>query len=257
MADGSREKKEFEELDALTGRSPRKLFSLSPNDVLVQISLPLVLILAIATRLMMIGQSIASVDNGPIILDLWKQQLILRVDHVLAEWERESGLASLPSFDRVRWQQEWPDDNAFRHLCAEGQALADLDALRLELYRKALQPPSSIDAEDTSFSFIQELYDPLESDPSVDPDTIPSDFQITPERRAYAMTYIAERCLKWRAEVEDLQWETIDQIMTRLPAEEDLTDRRLQIQMKNIAAALSERGYPLLPSVANEYGGTD
>jgi hypothetical protein len=260
MPDAIQEKREFEQLDALTGRSPRKLFALSPNDVLVQVSLPLVLILAIATRLMMMAQSLASVDSGPIILDLWKQQLILRVEQTLADWERGSGLAAFSSFDRVRWEREWPADEAFGHLCRTGQALGDLETLKRELYREALRlQPEAGAGEDarTQFAFLQVLYDPLESDPSLDADSVPPECRITDERRAYALKHIEERCLKWKIALEDLQWAAIEQVMARLPAEESLTDRRLKVQMNNVASALAERGYPLLPSIVNEYGGRE
>lgn len=255
MRNRPEEKKQLEQLDALTGRSPRKLFSLSPNDVLVQISLPLVLILAIATRLMMIGQSMASMDRGPVILDLWKQQLILRVEHVLKNWEKESGLSAFPDFERIRWNKQWPVDPDFQRLCSCGLDLADIEKMKLSLYRKALhyRPPAS-DSEQTQFAFLQDLYDPLEGDPPADADKIPSEFRINAQRREYALGYIEERCLKWKSRIENMQWGIIDQVVARLPREENLTDKRLSVQMKNISTALAEKGYPLLPAVANEYG---
>jgi len=255
MSNATQEHKQLESLDALTGRSSRKLFSLSPNDVLVQISLPLVLILAIATRLMMIGQSMASMDQGPVILDLWKQQLILRVEHVLTDWENESGLSSFQNFDRIQWSGQWPNDSSFKKLCSSGLELEDLESIKLTLYRKALHyHPAASDSDETQFDFLQVLYDPLESDPPPDAEQIPEDFRIDAERRAYALEYIGERSLKWKSKIENLQWGMIDKVVAGLPAEDSLTDKRLSVQMKNISKALSDRGYPLMPSIADEYG---
>ena len=63
----------------------RRGLSLSPNDALVQVALPLVLILAIITRLMVIEYTEAVRNKGPRILEMWKQQLILRIDTVMDE----------------------------------------------------------------------------------------------------------------------------------------------------------------------------
>lgn len=250
------EHSQLEDIDALTGRSSRKLFSLSPNDVLVQISLPLVLILAIATRLMMIAQSMSTVDQGPVILDLWKQQLILRVEHVLQDWEKSSGLAELPDFSRVHWQGQFPNDPVFSKLCTAGHELSDINALKLKLYRAALNytPPDS--TAQSEFKFIQTLYDPQEAPPGQDPATVPEEFRITPERRAYALDYIGERCLSWQSQLEEMQWAMIDKVAAEMSPDSSLADKDLATQMRKIADALKQHGYPLLPTIADEYGDT-
>jgi hypothetical protein len=255
MSSAPQEHKQFEDLDALTGKSPRKLFSLSPNDVLVQISLPLVLILAIATRLMMIAQSMSSQDQGPVILDLWKQQLILRVEHVLSDWEKESNLPAFQSFDRVRWDGQWPDDPAFKQLCNSGLELNNIEDLKLNLYRKALKyTPDASGSTNTQFNFLQVMYDPQEGDPPTNIDQIPQEFRIDKERRAYAIGYIDERCRKWQAQIEDLQWGMIDKVVAKLPESENLSDRNLSMQMKKISTALTEKGYPPMNCISDEYG---
>lgn len=245
-----------EQLDALANKSARKFFAFSPNDILVQVALPLVLILAIAVRLMVIGQSMASQDQGPVIMDLWKQQLILRIDAALDRWERESELAAFPGFERVLWGEAWPDDERFKRLCANALILEEPAALVDQLYEKALRfegtAAPEADQAGTSPWLIQ-LYDPLSSVRPDDPSAIPPEYVITPERRQFAMSYIEERCRGWRDQVENLQWGAVNRIARSLPIQEGITERSMRDQMQQLAQALSERGYPLLPSVVHAY----
>ena len=255
MTTPSEERRHFRQLDALANQSAEKFFAFSPNDVLVQVALPLVLILAIATRLMTIGQSVANRDRSPAVLDLWKQQLILRVDTVLQQWERESGLAALPDFERVLWNGPWPEDARFRQLCTNSRELADLPAFVNTLYERALRyRPAAAEAGATNaFAYLVELYDPQSSVAVADPAAVPEDFRITPERRAFAQRYIEERSRNWQAQVENLQWAAVERVARSLPIGDAVTDASLPAQMKKLAGALAERGYPLLPSVAHEY----
>ncbi len=236
-----------EQLDALANRSSRKFFAFSPNDVLVQVALPLVLILAIAIRLMHVAQGMAEQDRGPVILDLWKQQLILRIDRTLDGWEKTSGLSALPDFERILWNGPWPDDSRFQHLCREAAGLADPDQLARALYRQSLAQQPAGDSND----FFIQLYDP-ELHPEA-PAGIPSDFILTPERRAFALDYIAKRCRGWRDQVEHLQWSTVNRIARTLPLQEGLAEHTLREQMTHLSQALSERGYPLLSTVTHAY----
>lgn len=246
----------FKQLDQLADRSRKHLFSLSPNDALVQISLPLVLILAIATRLMILSQSVAVQDKGPAILDLWKQQLILRVDKVLENWERTAQYAAFPEFSRVQWQDDWPDDERFLKLCAEARSLDSIDSLSRDLYYAALcyRPPES-DVADEDFAYFFDLYDPEAPHSPPNAEDIPAEFRITPERRAFALNYIGKRCLVWKQHVEDLQWAMVASCAERRPITEAWSDRLLAAQMRKLAATLEERGYPLLLSVTREYQG--
>ena len=58
-------------LDALLGRPGAQLHTHSPNDVLVQIALPLVLILAIAVRLTMAAHSMVTGERvNPVVMEL-------------------------------------------------------------------------------------------------------------------------------------------------------------------------------------------
>ena len=253
MSHSPEEEREFgEQLDALANKSARKFFSFSPNDVLVQVALPLVLILAIAVRLMHVALSATTQDQGPVILDLWKQQLILRIDAALDRWEKESGLAALPDFERVLWSGAWPDDPRFQQLCARGAALADTPRLAIELYEQALRhEPAGGDA--AAASYLVQLYDPLSAVKPENPDAIPPEFTITPERRAFALSYIEERSRTWKEQVETLQWSAVNRIARALPLQDGITERNLQEQMKQLAQSLEARGYPLLPSVIHAY----
>jgi hypothetical protein len=253
MSHSPEEERELgEQLDALANKSSRKFFSFSPNDVLVQVALPLVLILAIAVRLMHVALSATTQDQGPVILDLWKQQLILRIDAELDRWEKESGLAALPDFERVLWSGAWPDDPRFKQLCGRSTDLADSAQLAGQLYEQALRrEPAEADA--STSSYLVQLYDPLSSVKPENPESIPADFTITPERRAFALGYIEERCRTWKDQVETLQWSAVNRIARSLPLQDGITERNLQDQMKQLAHALDERGYPLLPSVIHAY----
>ena len=246
------ERKLGAQLDALANKSSHKFFSFSPNDVLVQVALPLVLILAIAVRLMHVALNAASQDQGPVILDLWKQQLILRIDGVLDRWEKDSGLAALPDFERVLWSGSLPEDPRFKQVCTHSADLAEPTQLAGQLYEQALryEPAESTNA---TTSYLVQLYDPLSSVKPENPESIPADFTITPERRAFALSYIEERCRTWKDQVETRQWSAVKRIARSLPLQDGITERNLQEQMKQLAHALDERGYPLLPSVIHAY----
>lgn len=255
MTSPAEERRHFEQLDALANQSSKKFFSFSPNDALVQVSLPLVLILAIATRLMTIGQSLAQRDKSPAVLDLWKQQLILRVDSVLGQWERDSGLAGLPDFQRVLWKGDWPDDPRFQQVCRSAGSLSDLPAFVNQLYEQALryQPEPSAGAATNQLAYLAQLYDPQSSVTVPDPASVPAEFRITPERRAFAQRIIEERGRQWLAQVEGLQWSAVERVARSLPIADPITDASPQAQMAKLAAALAQRGYPLLPSVAHDF----
>lgn len=246
---------QFEALDALAGRSPRKLFSLSPNDVLVQVSLPLVLILAIATRLMIIGQGLAALEKGPVILELWKQQLILRIDRAAEAWENSAGIPAFPDFQRVFWRNGRPDDPAFQTLCAKAQELADIEAMGLGLYRAAMRycPETAPGAHDNNAAGFFPMYDPALAAETQAAAGVPKDFWIDDARRAFAMQYIRERCRKWKDHVENLQWSALDRLASEMPPNDPLMDSRPDVQMAKVAAEMRRLGYPLLPGIVAEY----
>lgn len=246
---------QFEALDALAGRSPRKLFSLSPNDVLVQVALPLVLILAIATRLMIIGQGLAALERGPVILELWKQQLILRIDRAAAAWENAAGIQAFPDFQRVLWRNGRPDDPAFQTLCATAQALSDIEAMGIGLYRAALnyRPETASEAHHNDMAGFFPMYDPALDGDSPAADSVPDDFRIDDARRTFAMQYIQERCRKWKAQVEMLQWSALDRLASEMPPNDPLIDSRPDAQMAKLAAEMRRLGYPLMPGIVAEY----
>jgi len=226
MSSAYDEQKQFEQLDQLARGSAVSRFSMSPNDVLVQVSLPLILILAIATRLITIQ------DQNPLVLELWKQQVILRVENVLNSWENSSNLAAFPDFARVQWRGSWPADARYQALCLYAQSLDNLDELKLRLLKEALEAPVA----STNGAAPEAFEGRLDS-----------------ARREYALAHIEQRCLKWKSRVADLQWATIEKVLSALPVGDPLTDRSLEKQMNNLSGAFKQGGYPLMDSVVNEY----
>ena len=253
MSPKPNEHKDYEQLDEAIGHSTHKLFNMSPNDVLVQISLPVVLILAIATRLITIGQGVATQGQNAAVLDLWKQQLILRVDHTLNQWEKESGLAEFSDFGRVYWANQWPEDERLRQLCRKAQELANLEKFKETLYRDSLTCRPSSEPGTTGPGQFTPLFDSRFAAPGLSSNSVPPEFRIDDTRRLYAMQYIEERCKRWTLDIENLQWKLVDHLAAGLPAGDPLTDARLETQMKNIANALESKGYPLLPGITHEY----
>jgi len=243
--------KSFELLDELERRQRKRLFTFSPNDALVQISLPLVLILAIATRLMIVSQSISAQDQGPVILDLWKQQLILRIDRVMEEWHDRSQLDAFPEFDRIQWGSGWPADTRFSQLCSQARELNRIPVLATNIYRQALQYRPESEEGDAQFAV---LYDPLSPIAPPNADKIPEQFRITPERRAFAFDYISEKAISWRQKVESLQWAVVARCAAELPLEDELADAEIALQASKLAQGLQKKGYPLLESITSEYG---
>lgn len=240
-------KQAIRRIDLLTGRRSEKLFSLSPNDVLVQIALPLILILAIATRLMMMHHQVIlqQQQQGPAILDLWKQVLIQRLDAVMDEWQSDVGLELFPSIDRVQWGADgWPADQDFSRTCQQLKALNDVSALQHQLYQEALL------ASDDSGLHV--LYDPaLNEGPP--PENLPKELFIDEEKRAYALAYIHRRTQEWKTQALNLQWGLINRVLQDLPPDTPLADKDLSVQMNNLSLALDQQGYPLLNTIRTAY----
>ena len=220
------EQKQFERLDQLARGSAVSRFSMSPNDVLVQVSLPLILILAIAISLFKFQ------DQNPLVLELWKQQVILRVERVLNNWEKASNLTAFPDFARIQWHGSWPEDTRYQSLCLYARSLDNLDEFKLRLLKEALETPVVVTNGAAPAAF---------------------DGRIDNERREYALAHIEQRCLKWKSRVADLQWASIERVLRALPIDDPLTDRSLEKQMNNLSGAFKQGGYPLMDSVVNEY----
>ena len=228
--------------------------ALSPNDALVQVALPLVLILAIITRLMVIEYTEAMRNQGPRILDMWKQQLILRVDTVMDAWEKEAELGAFPDFARVQWEGAFPDDERFASLCSKALEMNDRSKLQDDLYNDALsyEPPAG--EEEGALQFIT-LYDPIAKAQPADPSLVSEDFIINKERRDYALGYVADRVAKWKEQVEGLQWAAVAQCADQLPLEEvGEAQDGVSAQLVRVAGELTKRGYPLLNTLVGEYG---
>ncbi|MFA7157842.1 MAG: hypothetical protein WC299_00960 [Kiritimatiellia bacterium] len=226
MSQPNDEQKQFERLEQLARGSALSRFSMSPNDVLVQVSLPLILILAIATRLF------TAQDQSPLVLELWKQQVILRVEQALNSWETRSNLAAFPDFSRIQWSGVWPEDPRYQALCRHARDLDNIEQLKLRLLDEALAAPVTVTNGAAPVAF---------------------EGLIDEERRRYALAHIEQRCLKWKERVADLQWATVERVLSSLPLGDPLTDRSLEKQMNNLAGALQKGGYPLMNAVVDEY----
>lgn len=235
------------------GVRARRSPSLSPNDALVQVALPLVLILAIITRLMVIEYTEAMRNQGPRILDMWKQQMILRSDTVMDAWERKAELGAFPDFSRIQWEGAFPKDSRFGNLCTKALELNDGATLQENLYDAALAYAPPVEDEENAGLFFT-LHDPLARVQPEDPSQVTEDFIMDDERRAYAFGYIADRMAKWKEKVEGLQWSVVAKCADEMPLQDFGPGQDgVSTQLLRVANELKGCGYPLLNSVLEEY----
>ncbi len=222
------------QIDALVNRSRTRLYTHSPNDVLVQIALPLILILAISTRLTMVAYNMLSErDMAPAVMELWKQQIILRIDQALDAWEAEARLATFSDFSRIKFSDTWPDDADYSRLCLKARDLNDRDALQRRILAAALA-------------------DQADATPGAVTTIVPgTDLQLEPgsPQAAYAVDYIAQRLARWSDRIELLHWETIGAVAQRLPLGADARGADAFAQLEAIAGELERRGYPVVATV--------
>ena len=241
-------------LDDLIRGKKKNSLSLSPNDALVQIALPLVLILAIITRLMVIEYTEAMRNKGPRVLEMWKQQLILRMDTVMNKWEKQAELGAFPDFSRVQWKGAFPVDERFKSLCARAQEMDNRKNLEDDIYNQALAYTPPIEDEESA-SFFVPVYDPDAKYQPKNADKISDEFVINEERRAYAMRHIADRVSKWKEQVEGLQWAAVAQCADKMPLNAlGGSPDKISTQLTRVASEMNKRGYPLMNSVVEEYG---
>lgn len=227
------------QIDALVNRSQTRLYTHSPNDVLVQIALPLILILAITTRLTMVAYNMLSQqDMAPAVMELWKQQVILRIDRVLEDWEHEANLATFSEFTHVGFAEAWPDDPRYSQLCRKAQELNDRDGLQRNILTAALASQSA-----STPGAVAGMVP--ESELALDPGS--------PEA-AYAEDYIAQRLAQWSDHIASLHWETVGHVAGHLPLASRTGAADAPAQLQHIATELESRGYPLIASVRAEYG---
>ena len=244
-------------LDDLIRGKKKNSLSLSPNDALVQIALPLVLILAIITRLMVIEYTEAMRNKGPRVLEMWKQQLILRMDTVMNKWERQAELGAFPDFSRVQWKGAFPVDERFKSLCARAQEMDNRKNLEDDIYNQALAYTPPIEDEESA-SFFVPVFDPDAKYQPKNADKISDEFVINEERRAYAMRHIADRVSKWKEQVEGLQWAAVAQCADKMPLNAlGGSPDKISTQLTRVASEMNKRGYPLMNSVVEEYGKLD
>ena len=241
-------------LDDLIRGKKKNSLSLSPNDALVQIALPLVLILAIITRLMVIEYTEAMRNKGPRVLEMWKQQLILRMDTVMNKWEKQAELGAFPDFSRVQWKGAFPVDERFKSLCARAQEMDNRKNLEDDIYNQALAYTPPIEDEESA-SFFVPVFDPDAKYQPKNADKISDEFVINEGRRAYAMRHIADRVSKWKEQVEGLQWAAVAQCADKMPLNAlGGSPDKISTQLTRVASEMNKRGYPLMNSVVEEYG---
>lgn len=227
------------QIDALANRSRTRLYTHSPNDVLVQIALPLILILAISTRLTMVAYNLHSQrDTGPAVMELWKQQLILRIDRVLDIWETDANLAVFSDFSRVQWQDAWPGDPRYQQLCRKAQTLDNPSALQHSILEQALATQAAATDKALAAGVSKQAL-------TLDPGSAEA---------AYAEDYIARRLAQWRDQIANLHWQTVGAVAERLPLGTDAEAADVRAQLRHIARELDARGYPLVATVRAEYG---
>jgi len=244
-------------LDDLIRGKKKNSLSLSPNDALVQIALPLVLILAIITRLMVIEYTEAMRNKGPRVLEMWKQQLILRMDTVMNKWEKQAELPAFPDFSRVQWKGAFPVDERFKSLCARAQEMDNRKNLEDDIYNQALAYTPPIEDEESA-SFFVPVFDPDAKYQPKNADKISDEFVINEGRRAYAMRHIADRVSKWKEQVEGLQWAAVAQCADKMPLNAlGGSPDKISTQLTRVASEMNKRGYPLMNSVVEEYGKLD
>ncbi len=223
----------------------------------MQIALPLVLILAIITRLMVIEYTEAMRNKGPRVLEMWKQQLILRMDTVMNKWEKQAELGAFPDFSRVQWKGAFPVDERFKSLCARAQEMDNRKNLEDDIYNQALAYTPPIEDEESA-SFFVPVYDPDAKYQPKNADKISDEFVINEERRAYAMRHIADRVSKWKEQVEGLQWAAVAQCADKMPLNAlGGSPDKISTQLTRVASEMNKRGYPLMNSVVEEYGKLD
>ncbi len=226
-------------LDSLLGRTGAQLHTHSPNDVLVQIALPLVLILAIAVRLTMSAHSmVAGQRVNPVVMELWRQQVILRAEQVLDRWERESGLVLFPDLAPVRWEGGWPADERLAHLFSQAGALNDAESLRERLVADVLQDPFSA------------LADPLRAEA----DAMTADGEGFLQMQSLAREIIGQRSRGWEEQIRFLQWELVAEVAASVPVTVETRAGDVRQEMQVLADALATRDYPLLDQVRGEFG---
>jgi len=232
---------------------------LSPGDVFTQIVFPMVLILSISV-LLMAEQSQAVEDAAntvkrwdmvpgkkPLILEVYKQKLLRRVNHVCAEREKNWKLSLFPWFDRVQCQGAFPSDPDFKTLCTKARSgLGDMSQLLHSIYAAALECTAVDDAE--------RMYDPV-----VFPGSAPQALSFAPnfigddqrgkELREFAFKLIRGRCDTWREQVKKLQLAAVEHTLLNLDTGNLIDDPDRNQIKANLREKYKELEYPLLPGL--------
>ncbi len=238
------------EFAALYGRKIKisSPWSVSPNDVLVQIALPLILVLAIIIQLMKL-----KVSSDESYLEPWKQQIILRINLVQSSWQIRFRLNEYVTEQDIVWSEQFPNDKGFSVLNQYSQRLADIHGFSEIIYKESLSLTSD-EIDGTSESNHSRFRSVWDADFSTSkPEGLSDEFIYDAEKRAFALEQIEEQLVSWKQQVESLQWAVVNRVVSKLTLNDALSDSDPATQMQNISNALSSHGYPLLPSVLNEY----
>jgi hypothetical protein len=237
---------------ALFGARPRRS-SIGPNDGLVNLSWPLILILSISA-IVAAGQAEAISDANrvvnqwkdegkeKILLDLWKQALIHRVEAVCREREESWKLNMFPHYSRVSTNAGWPADKDFGHLCCETEGpLSDTTALQCELYAAALAYTNDN---------MPGMYDTI-CFPNTAPDKLGTpnvlgESEEADRQRKLAQKLIAEKVSLWNRVVRELQNSAILTLLDSSAVETVRDPDRIRMKQR-IRQQFGSRGFPLLP----------
>mgnify|MGYP006280457183 CR=1 FL=1 len=233
---------------------PLGSWQMSPNDLLVQIALPMVLVLAIIINLLDVRVPIVKPEEQ--FLEPWKQQLFLRIDRVMNRMEQEWRLPLFQSPDIIRFGERYPSDPEFQILSRRSQELATPRLLTRTIYKQALAfDPRGIPNAETRDRF-REVWDKGSDVEPANPGSIPPELIIDGPKREFAYDLIEKRLAEWQSQVQGLQWAVVSRIAESFTLEDMVAIGVTSVtgSIDVIAKELNERGYPLLPSVVEEYG---
>ena len=242
----------LQRLESIAESRARRQSSIGPNDLLVNVSWPLILILSIAA-INAAGQARAIMDieavverwdesgKSQILIEVFRQQLLRKIDAVCEGQRQKLNVHLLPEFSRVATKSGLPDDGGFAEMCREASRdLVDVESLTKDLYGKAL-----IHVEDG----LEPMFDPIVfpgTAPMVKSPNILGESSQSKAYRQFAIDRIRERVTDWQFHVVSLQQQAVDHLLDS-PAIERLRDAERSRTAQHIRAEFDSRGYPLLP----------
>jgi len=225
--------------------------SVSANDLLVNLSWALILILAIAA-IVAAGQAQAINDINDVIgtwndkgkseaiIEVFRQKLIRKIDSVCASKQLDLNIDLLPDFSRVSTQAGMPDDREFSDLCHRAfNELGSVDDLTRVIYDAALAHTEE---------GVERMYDPVVfpgTAPDVNAPNVIGNSAKAQEHREFAMSRIRQRCIDWQTHVVQLQRQAVEHMLDS-SAVESVRDADRERMTEKIRSTFEAQGYPLL-----------